>query len=104
MRKSRNKKAPRQSAFGRLLDAVQGRFRRARPGSVLILVVALLVLMALIGTAYITSAGADREPSATNVAPTEVELLVDGVKNLAVDQLVRQVAPVNPPVPGAPPV
>lgn len=42
----------RSHRFSKFLEA---RFRQARPGSVLIVVVALLVLMALMGTAYITS-------------------------------------------------
>ena len=46
--------------FHRLLEKVQKRFVRARPGSVLILVVALLVLMALIGTAFLSTTNYDR--------------------------------------------
>src|SRR5947209_2373205 len=44
---------------------LQRRFRQARPGSVLILVVALLVLLALMGTAYISSTRQERYASAT---------------------------------------
>src|SRR5438477_1224661 len=46
--------------FPAVLERVQGRFRRARPGSVLILVVALLTLLALMGTAYLSTTRIDR--------------------------------------------
>jgi hypothetical protein len=67
--------------FRQLLDRAQRRFVRSRPGSVLILVVALLVLMALIGTAYMTMAQFDRATSAQHSFNTEVDLLLDGVVN-----------------------
>ena len=66
----------------RMLDRLQRRFVRSRPGSVLILVVALLVLMALIGTAYMSMAQDDRATSAQHSFNTEVDLLLDGVLNL----------------------
>ena len=47
-------------ALRRASARVQARFRKARPGSILILVVALLVLMALIGTAWLSTARIDR--------------------------------------------
>jgi hypothetical protein len=59
------------------------RLRNARPGSVLILVVALLVLMALIGTAWLTTAREDRYGSQQNTYNTQVDLLVKAVINLA---------------------
>ena len=71
----------------RLLDRVQRRFRSARPGSVLILVVALLVLMALIGTAFITTARLDRYTSAQHTRNTAIDLLVEGVVNMVVPLL-----------------
>src|SRR4051794_22729116 len=55
------------------------RRRRSRSGSVLILVVALLVLMALIGTAWISTTGTDRGATAQHAFNTEIDLLVDGV-------------------------
>src|SRR3954468_8362453 len=67
----------------RILNAAQARFRNARPGSVLILVVALLVLMALIGTAALTTNTIDRYATQQNTINTEVDLLVEGVKNMA---------------------
>src|ERR1700712_2600801 len=42
------------------MDRLQRRFRGSRPGSVLIMVVALLVLLALMGTAYLATARQDR--------------------------------------------
>src|SRR5579859_2979660 len=64
-----------------LLDRVQRRFARSRPGSVLIMVVALLVLMALIGTAYITMARSDRYAAQQHSYNTQIDMLVDGVIN-----------------------
>jgi hypothetical protein len=64
-----------------LLDRAQKRFVRSRPGSVLILVVALLVMMALIGTAYMTMAQFDRGTAVVHSFNTEVDLLLDGVLN-----------------------
>src|SRR3954468_15660727 len=57
--------------------------RRSKRGSVLILIVALLVLMALIGTAWISSARVDRAATIQHASNTEIELLVDGVVNMA---------------------
>lgn len=65
----------------RLLDRAQKRFVRSRSGSVLILVVALLVLMALIGTAFMTMAQFDRASAVQHSFNTEVDLLLDGVLN-----------------------
>jgi hypothetical protein len=44
----------------KVLAKLQRRFQQSRPGSVLIMVVALLVLLALMGTAYISSARLER--------------------------------------------
>ena len=65
----------------KVLDKAQREFVRSRSGSVLILVVALLVLMALIGTAYMTMAQFDRVAAAQHTFNTEVDLLLDGVIN-----------------------
>ena len=70
------------SAIARLLTPVQRRFRRSRPGSVLILVVALLVLMSLIGIAYVTSARVDRYSAKQNSFNTEVDLLLQALVQL----------------------
>ena len=66
----------------RMSGRVQRRFRNARPGSVLILVVALLVLMALIGTAWLSTARVDRYTTRQASANTQIDLLVDGVVNM----------------------
>lgn len=68
--------------FRRLFDAAQRRFARSRPGSVLILVIALLVLLALIGTAYMTMAQGDRAAAQQHTFNTEVDLLMEGVENM----------------------
>jgi hypothetical protein len=59
------------------------RLRNARPGSVLILVVALLVLMSLIGTAWLTTARTDRYSARQNTFNTQVDLLLQAVVALA---------------------
>jgi hypothetical protein len=60
----------------------------ARQGSVLVLVVALLVLMAMMGTAFLATARNDRYQSAQNVTHTQADLLVDGMMNQTVSILV----------------
>ena len=67
---------------------VQARFQQARPGSVLVLVIAILVLMALIGTAYISTAHVDRYAAQQNSYNTEIELLVQGVVEMTKDAIV----------------
>jgi DNA uptake protein ComE-like DNA-binding protein len=67
-----------------MLERIERRFRRSRPGSVLILVVALLVLLALLGTAYINTAQTDRYSSAQNSFNTEIDLLVQGVEDITI--------------------
>lgn len=72
---------PRQP-LKRLGARLQARFRSARPGSVLVLVVALLVLMALIGTAWLSTARIDRYSTRQAINNTQIDLLVDGVVNM----------------------
>src|SRR3954447_11915397 len=74
-------------ALSGALTAAQARFRRARGGSVLIIVVALLVLIALAGTALIVRARTDRFATRQNLANTQIEMLVDGVIRLSKAQL-----------------
>ena len=62
-----------------------------RPGSVLILVVAVLVLLALIATAWLTTVRIDRQAVAQNSDNTEFDLLVDGVVNAESAAIVRRV-------------
>jgi hypothetical protein len=59
------------------------RLHRLRRGSVLIIVVALLVLMAVIGTAYVSTARVDRGAAATGSFNTEIDLLIQGVEDMA---------------------
>ena len=75
--------------LNRITDRIQRRFRSARPGSVLILVVALLVLMALLGTAFISSARTDRYGAAQHAINTEIDLLIEGMVNQAVATITR---------------
>lgn len=65
--------------FTRLLAKVQDRFNRARAGSVMILVVGLLVVLALMATAMISATRNDRYTSQQNVANTQVDMLMEGV-------------------------
>jgi hypothetical protein len=62
-------------------------FRKSRPGSVLILVVALLVLLALMGTAYISTSQIDRSSTAQNSFNTEIDLLIDAVCKIEQQQI-----------------
>src|SRR5690242_13844492 len=66
--------------------------RRKTRGSVLILVVALLVLMALIGTAWISTTRVDRAAAVQTVNNTQIDLLVDSVVNIAKSGAVADVA------------
>jgi hypothetical protein len=56
------------SRLARPWSRVQRRFQQSRPGSVLIMVVALLVLLALMGTAYVASARLERFASVTGTS------------------------------------
>src|SRR3954447_20858634 len=74
--------------FGRLRQ-IRRRLRRKRFGSVLILVVALLVLMALIGTAFISTARTDRYAAADNSYNTQIDLLVEGIVAVSQDAMLQ---------------
>jgi parallel beta-helix repeat protein len=63
------------------------RLQKARPGSVLILVVALLVLLALMGTAFISTSRIDRSSSVQNTFNTEIDLLLQGVCQVVQQQI-----------------
>ena len=54
-----------------------------RPGSVLILVVVLLVLMALLGTAFLVTARNDRVATRLYSHNVQIDMLLDGVEHLA---------------------
>lgn len=73
--------------LARLLDSVQRRFQRSRAGSVMILVVTLLVLMAIIGTAFLTTARNDRYSSQLHESNVQVDMLLDGVKNIILGRM-----------------
>src|SRR5687768_11034276 len=60
-----------------------------RRGSVMIMVVALLVLMALIGTAYIANSRMSRGTSAQQVESHRTEEYADGVKDMVTAALVQ---------------
>ena len=51
-----------------------------RRGTILIFAIVLLVLLALIGTAYISTTRMDRSSSQTNVINHQIDLLVAGVE------------------------
>src|SRR5436309_2030233 len=74
-------------SFARMLQRLERRWRVSRPGPVLILVIALLVLMALMGTAYISTTRIDRYNARQNTANVQIDMLVDGVVDLAVGQI-----------------
>lgn len=61
--------------------------RRRRGGSVLILVVALLVLIALIGTAWIATSRTDRVATRQHAYNTQIDMLLEGVVRMATAQL-----------------
>jgi hypothetical protein len=63
------------------------RWKKARPGSVLILVIALLVLLALIGTAYLSSTQTERYSSVQNSINTEADLLIQGLQTAVSTQI-----------------
>jgi len=67
----------------KIFRKIDRRFQLTRPGSVLILVVALLVLMALIGTAFLSTTRVDRTAVVQHTNNTEIDLLLEGVKNMA---------------------
>ena len=66
---------------------------RRRPGwraSVLILVVVLLTLLALIGTAFLVTARTDRVATIQHVRNTRGDLAVEGVINVVLSELVGE--------------
>ncbi|CAN5538335.1 hypothetical protein BH09PLA1_BH09PLA1_07980 [soil metagenome] len=75
----------------RFLGRASQRIRRSRPGSILILVVALLVLVAIIGTAALSTNTIDRYATGQNNFNTQVDLIVEGLKNMAKSVLVADI-------------
>src|SRR5271170_1213410 len=56
---------------------------RSKSGSILIMVVGLLVLLALIGTAFLSSSHAERSVAIQATTDARVDLLVHGVEEMA---------------------
>src|SRR5215208_5033428 len=63
-------------------SSISRRHARHKKGSIMIMVVALLVLMALIGTAYIATARLDRGSAVQNSDNVQIEMLVQSVLNM----------------------
>jgi hypothetical protein len=63
-------------------------FSSNRPGTVLILTIVLLVLLALIGTAYISTTGNDRVTAQQHADNTQVDLLLEGARAIITDAIV----------------
>ena len=85
------------SQFTRRFKRVLTRLERARPGSVLVLVIALLVLMALIGTAFISTAHIERYSATQNTYNTQLDLFSQGVNDLAEAAMLRKIQPSGAP-------
>jgi len=68
--------------------ALRGSRRRIRPASVLVLVVAVLVLLAIIGTCFISTARIDRVAAGRYSVNTQADLLLDGTVALTEATLV----------------
>jgi hypothetical protein len=79
---NRRQQTRKPTIFGRLLEAAQRRYSRARPGSVLVMVVALLVMLALIGTAAMSTARIDRVSAVQHTKNVQLDILADGVRNM----------------------
>ena len=68
--------------LGRMGSRLRRSVASIRRGSVLIFVVVLLVLLALIGTAFISTARTDRYATQQNAYNTQIDLLAQGVQNM----------------------
>ncbi len=73
--------------FRMMLERLERQLRLNRRGSVLILVVALLVLMALIGTAYISTTRIDRYSIRQNALSNQVDLAAESVVNMTINAM-----------------
>jgi len=62
---------------------------RRRRGSILIMVIALLVMLALITTAYLSTARNDTAAASQNSVNTQVDLVGQGVSDMAVNSIVN---------------
>lgn len=70
-----------------ILDRFHWRMVRERRGSVLILVVVLVVLLALLGTATLSTTRGDRYTVVKNSENTQVDLMVEGAIQMAVSAI-----------------
>jgi len=77
------------------LRQLKASFRASRPrrrrGIILIFVVAVLVLMSLIGAAYLTTVRTDRYASRQNAVNTQVDLLLEGLVNITTSAVTKDV-------------
>ena len=80
----------------RTLPRTLPRTLRGRRGSILILVVALLVLLALIGTAYLTSTQTERQTAGQATVNTQVDLVMTGFTAAVNDSVVSGLYGTNP--------
>lgn len=64
-------------------------FEPRRRGTVLILTLVLLALLALIGTAYITTTGNDRVTTQQHADNTQIDLLLEGARALVTNAIVE---------------
>ncbi|MGA2442060.1 MAG: hypothetical protein ABSH08_13985, partial [Tepidisphaeraceae bacterium] len=64
------------------LARIDARFRRANPGSVLIIVIVLLLLLAILGAAYISTTRSARVASAQNVLNSDVDTMLSGISKI----------------------
>ena len=62
-------------------QARQSRRNHRKTGSIMIMVVALLVLMALLGTAYIATARHDRGSAVQNSNNVQIDMFLESVEN-----------------------
>jgi hypothetical protein len=67
-----------------------------RKASVLLMVVVLLLLMAILGTTYLSSSRVDTITSGQDIANTNIDTLLDGVRDMAVSQIVGGLFNFNP--------
>jgi Tfp pilus assembly protein PilX len=74
-----------QRSIEAVIGRVQRRFQRARSGTILIMVVALLVLLALMGTAFIATARLDRSATGEMRQLTSWQDIADGLAQQALN-------------------
>lgn len=94
-------KAPRHEVHRGQSRAVSARFQRpfdvaqGRRGSVLLIVVVLLLIMAILGATYLASTRTDRITSSQDVANSQIDSLVDGASSVATSYIVNSLFALN---------